>query len=161
MKPLLLAVFSFVSLMIIGSAVTPVSAGVATKTTFKDPSLKAKILGKHMLSLQWLQFTNNEFGSATVTEKDGLLLLKGEQQHKGKGGGYLKVDGRIIEVTADSFKFNGKILTSVDHINDGQECVREGDMTFLAKGKRKYWRLQEMKSPCSEVTDYVDVYFKK
>ncbi len=160
MKGSWVTVFLCCSLIAHGSSIAPVMADTVTKTEFKDPSQKSKLLGKHMLSLQWLQFTNNEFGSATVTDKNGLLVLKGEQQHKGKGGGYLKIDGRITEVTANAFKFNGKILTSVEHINDGQECVREGDMTFLAKGKRKYWRLQEMKSPCSEVTDYVDVYFK-
>ncbi|MDZ4836862.1 MAG: hypothetical protein SGJ27_24030 [Candidatus Melainabacteria bacterium] len=159
MKRSLFVALSFGSLLIIGASIAPSRAETVTKTTFQNPSLKSKILGKHMLSLQWLQFTNNEFGSALVTDKNGMLMLKGEQQHKGKGGGYLKVDGRITEVNANSFKFNGKILTQVETIADGKECVREGDMTFLAKGKRKYWRLQEMKSPCSEVTDYVDLYF--
>jgi hypothetical protein len=100
------------------------------------------------------------YGNATVTDKDGVLLLKGEQRAKGKEKGYVTVDGRITEVSSHAFKFNGKIASSVSHINDGKECVRSGDMNFVAKSGRKYWRLQEMQSPCSEVTDYVDLYFK-
>ncbi len=132
----------------------------ADKTIFKDPNQKAKLAGKHLLSLQWLQFVNNMYGSANVVEKDGVLLLKGEQRLKGKEKGYLTIDGRITEASKQAFKFNGKIVTSVSHINDGKECVREGNFNFLAKGNRKYWRLQEMQSPCSTVTDYVDLYFR-
>lgn len=113
-----------------------------------------------MLSLQWLQFANNKYGSANIVEKDGVLLLKGEQRLAGKENGYLTIEGRITEASNQAFKFNGKIVTSVSHINDGKECVREGDFNFLAKGNRKYWRLQEMLSPCSTVTDYIDLYFR-
>ena len=140
--------------------IVPPSSVAADKTIFKDNGQRSKLIGKHMLSLQWLQFMNNMYGSATVTEKDGVLLLKGEQRSKGKEKGYVKVDGRITEVSSHAFKFNGTIASSVSHINDGKECVRSGDMNFVAKGGRKYWRLQEMQSPCSEVTDYVDLYFK-
>lgn len=140
--------------------ILPPSSVAADKTIFKDNGQRSKLIGKHMLSLQWLQFMNNMYGSATVTDKDGVLLLKGEQRAKGKEKGYVTVDGRITEVSSHAFKFNGKIATSVSHINDGKECVRSGDMNFVAKGGRKYWRLQEMQSPCSEVTDYVDLYFK-
>lgn len=135
------------------------TAADTTKTVYEDPSKKAKLLGQHKLSLQWLQFEKPQYGNAVVTEKNGVLYLKGEQRGTGKEKGYLTVDGRITEVGAKSFKFNGKIKTCISHINNGKECLREGDMTFLAKGKRKYWRLQEMDNPCSEVTDYVDVYF--
>lgn len=129
------------------------------KTVIKDQAQRAKLVGKHMLSLQWLQFAKSMYGSATISDQNGVLLLKGEQRLKGKEKGYLTIDGRITEVQKNAFKFNGKIVTSVYHINDGKECVREGDFNFLIKGARKYWRLQEMQSPCSEVTDYVDLYF--
>lgn len=131
----------------------------APKTIFKDKTQRAKLVGKHMISLQWLQFEKAMYGTASIEDKGGVLYLKGEQIAKGKVKGYLKVDGRITEVSKNSFKFNGTIKTSVSHINNGDECLREGEMNFVAKGARKYWRLQEMSSPCSEVTDYVDVYF--
>lgn len=134
-------------------------ANVAKPSTKKsDLSPKAKLLGKHMLSLQWILFDNLPYGTATVSEKDGVMSIHGEQ--KGKSGDYLKIDGVVSDVKPTSFAFDGKILTKITHINKGAECVREGKMTFAAKGNRKYWRMQEMKNPCDGVTDYVDVYFK-
>ncbi|MBI2810724.1 MAG: hypothetical protein HYX67_07855 [Candidatus Melainabacteria bacterium] len=156
-------VSKIVMLVLIAITIVPTSlpsAISADTTIFKDPNQRAKLIGKHLLSLQWLQFENNMYGSANVVEKEGVLLLKGEQRLTGKEKGYLTVDGRITEASKQAFKFNGKIVTSVSHINDGKECVREGSFNFLAKGNRKYWRLQEMQSPCSTVTDYVDLYFR-
>jgi len=153
---LLLPVLLTISLV----QILPPSSVAADKTIFNDQTQRAKLIGKHMLSLQWLQFMNNMYGSATVTDKAGVLLLKGEQRVKGKEKDYLTIDGRITEVSSHAFKFNGKIASSVSHINSGKECVRSGDLNFVTKGSRKYWRLQEMQSPCSEVTDYVDLYFK-
>ena len=132
-------------------------AEVTEKTVIKDNAQKKKLLGKHMLSLQWISW--DKFGSATVTEKNGTLYIKGEQRGKGKKPDFVTINGIITEVSPQSFKFRGKIITRVSHINNGEECLREGDMTFKIKGKRKYWRLAEMKNPCSEVTDYVDIYF--
>lgn len=48
----------------------------------------------------------------------------------------------------------------ISHINGGEPCVREGEMTFAITRKRKYWRLQEMQNPCDTATDYVDIYFR-
>ncbi|HEY9677700.1 MAG TPA: hypothetical protein V6C76_06810 [Drouetiella sp.] len=129
------------------------------KTIVKDANVQRKLLGRHMLSLQWLHFGKNQYGSASVTRTDNQLLLAGEQVSKEGDPGYLKINGRITEVNSSGFKFHGKIVYSVKSIKDGKECVRDGDYTFLAKGARKYWRMQEMESSCSEVTDYVDLYF--
>ena len=137
---------------------SPVSAQSQTKTLVKDASEKKKLLGKHMLSLQWISW--EKFGQATVTEKNGLLAIKGEQRSKGKDPDWLTIDGVITEVACGQFKFRGKIETRVSHINDGKPCLRDGEMTFAVKGKRKYWRLKEMDNPCDRATDYVDLYFK-
>lgn len=110
-----------------------------------------------MLSLQWILFDDLPYGTAVVSTTKGEMRIKGEQ--KGKKGDYLKIDGVITNYTPTSFKFNGTVATKVSHINNGEECVRTGDMTFKATGKRKYWRMQEMKNPCDGVTDYVDIYF--
>ncbi len=83
----------------------PPSSVAADKTIFKDHVQRAKLIGKHMLSLQWLQFMNNMYGNATVTDKDGVLLLKGEQRVKGKEKGYVTVDGRITEVSSHAPMF--------------------------------------------------------
>ncbi|HEX4946316.1 MAG TPA: hypothetical protein VFZ34_06625 [Blastocatellia bacterium] len=127
-----------------------------TKTVVKDKAAKAKLLGKHKLSLQWISW--DYFGTATVTEKNGVLHLKGEQKSR-KGSDFVKVDGTITAIETKSFTFTGTITTQVSHNNEGKPCTRAGEMTFAITGKRKYWRLQQMQSPCGIETDYVDIYF--
>lgn len=127
------------------------------KTVVNDADAEKMLLGKHLLSLQWISW--NYFGAANVVNRRGVYNLKGEQKQHG-GSDYLKVDGVITEINAKDFKFDGTIEMQISQINGGAPCKREGEMTFAVTGKRKYWRLQEMTNPCDEVTDYVDVYFK-
>lgn len=143
-----------------GMAKADAAKSNAMKADSKDSgsSLKGKLLGRHMLSLQWILYDDVPYGTANVSEKDGVMKIHGEQ--KGKGGDYLKIDGVVSDVKPASFAFDGKIATKVKHINNGAECVREGKMTFIATGKRKYWRMRERANPCDNVTDYVDVYFR-
>lgn len=129
------------------------------KTVVNDANAKAMLLGKHKIALQWISW--DYFGTANVTQKAGVLYLKGEQKGRGESeGDYVKVDGTITQVDKTSFTFNGTVLVKVSHNNNGAECKREGEMTFRITGKRKYWRLQEMDNPCEGVTDYVDIFFR-
>jgi hypothetical protein len=127
------------------------------KTVVNDANARNMLLGRHMLSLQWISW--NYFGTATVTNKAGIYYLKGNQKQRG-GTDFLEVDGIITEINAKNFKFDGKITMRISHINNGEPCVREGEMTFAITGKRKYWRLQQMQSPCDITTDYVDIFFR-
>jgi hypothetical protein len=127
------------------------------KTVVNDENAKKMLLGKHKLSLQWISW--DYFGTATVANKNGVLYLKGEQKQRG-GTDYLRIDGTITSIDKNEFTFNGTIDMRVSHNNDGEPCKREGEMTFAIKGKRKYWRLQEMDNPCEGVTDYVDIFFR-
>jgi hypothetical protein len=127
------------------------------KTVVNDANAKKMLLGKHKLSLQWISW--DYFGTAIVTNKNGVLYLKGEQKQRA-GKDYLKIDGTITLIDKNEFTFNGTIEIRVSHNNNGEPCKREGEMTFAVKGKRKYWRLQEMDNPCDGVTDYVDIYFR-
>lgn len=128
------------------------------RTVIKDEKAKGMLLGEHRLSLQWISW--DYFGKANVTESNGTLFLRGEQKAR-KGGDVLKIDGVITEVGAKEFKFNGTIVTKVEINNGGNPCERKGEMTFVIKGNRKYWRLKEMENPCEEVVDYVDIFFRK
>jgi hypothetical protein len=127
------------------------------KTVVNDAKAKQMLSGKHKLSLQWISW--DYFGTATVTQKGGVYYLKGSQLGQ-QNSDYLKIDGKITEISAKEFKFNGKIAIKISYNNNGEECLREGEMTFKITGKRKYWRLMEMDNPCEGVTDYVDIYFK-
>lgn len=134
-----------------------VSISAQQKTEVLDAKAKAMLLGRHRLSLQWISW--DYFGSATVTQRNGALLLKGRQNGRGNSD-YLTVEGVITSVDAKEFKFDGKIVVRVSHINRGEPCVREGEMTFKITGRRRYWRLQEMDNPCDTATDYVDIFFR-
>ena len=127
------------------------------KTVINDQKAKQMLLGQHRFSLQWISW--DYFGKANITESKGTLFIKGEQKGRGNTD-YLTLDGTITMVDAKEFAFKGTIITQVSHINNGQPCKREGEMTFRITGNRRYWRLKEMDNPCEEVVDYVDVFFR-
>ena len=111
-----------------------------------------KLLGHHLLSLQWISW--EYFGACDITkDEDGTLRCVGEQLSR-ENDDYLRLNGTISIVDATHFVFTGTI-------NGGEECLREGTFDFKATGKRRYWRLQQMTNPCDECTDYVDIYFKR
>jgi hypothetical protein len=150
----------FATLTLIGMCLSAHAQAIATKegrAIVKDNQAKARLLGPHRLSLQWISW--DYFGKAIVSEKDGVLNISGEQKGRGTGD-YLKIKGVITEVDTKEIKFKGTIETKVSHINEGNPCKREGEMTFRITQNRKYWRLKEMDNPCDGVTDYVDIYFR-
>lgn len=127
-----------------------------------DAAARARLVGDHMLTLQWLGWGELSGAGRLVVEDAGETLpMRGEQRGTGENANdYVRIDGRIVSATRDGFVFEGEILTRVHHIADGAECKRNGSFTFKATGKRKYWRLQDMQNPCDSATDYVDVYFR-
>ncbi len=127
-----------------------------------DAAARARLVGEHLLTLQWLGFGDlSGAGRATVEDDGDTLPIKGEQRGTGENAGdFVRIDGRIVSATRDGFVFEGEIVTRVHHIANGEACRREGRFHFKATGKRRYWRLQEMDNPCDQATDYVDVYFR-
>ena len=135
------------------------SAFAQQRTKVNDTRAAGMLLGRHKLSLQWVSW--DHFGLATVTNRRGVYSIKGEQRGRGLSkGNSVTIDGVITSIGAKEFGFRGKIVTLVTHINGGEPCVRDGEYTFKITGKRRYWRLQQMDSPCDQATDYVDVYFR-
>ncbi len=134
-----------------------VSALAQQRTEVNDQAAAKMLLGKHMLSLQWISW--DYFGSVSVTNKNGEYLVNGGQKGRGSTD-FLKIDGIITSIDEKEFVFEGLIVTQVSHINGGSPCTRQGQFTFKITGKRKYWRLMQMDNPCEPVTDYVDIYFK-
>ena len=132
------------------------------QTSINSQIGKERLLGKHFFMIQWL--SDAPIGEAEVTEKNDTFYISGKQSgvpsDLGRKDDFVSIDGIITNVKAREFTFKGKIIVKSYGDNNGQSCVRNGTMTFFASGTRKYWRLQEMQSPCDSATDYVDLYFK-
>lgn len=162
MRPRLAILIAALSIATLPHA-APTRAGPAGSSgTGLDAAARARLVGDHMLTLQWLGWGDlSGAGKLVVTDAGDSLAARGEQRGTGENADdYVRVDGRIVSATRDGFVFEGEILTRVHHIAGGVECKRAGTFSFKATGKRKYWRLQEMQSPCDSATDYVDVYFR-
>lgn len=144
--------------LILMLAVLSLSAFAQEKTVVNSAKARQMLLGKHKFSLQWIDFWEY-FGTATVTNRRGVYYIKGEQKQRG-GSDFVTIDGIITQIDDREFKFDGKIITQVSHNNGGSPCERNGEMIFKITGQRKYWRLQQMQSPCGDETDYVDIFFK-
>ncbi|HMQ04117.1 MAG TPA: hypothetical protein PKD26_09390 [Pyrinomonadaceae bacterium] len=128
------------------------------RTKVNSPAGARMLLGKRMLSLQWISWEH--FGTATVTNTRGVYRIKGEQKGRGNSD-LLRIDGYISSIDAKEFTFQGTIITQISHINDGEPCTREGEFVFRITGNRKYWRLMQMDNPCDQATDYIDIYFRR
>ena len=130
-----------------------------TTTTQHAQTPEQKVLGKHMLSLQWISW--DYFGTCNITKDDkGVLHCKGEQLSR-ENDDYLKINGTIEIVDANHLLFTGTIAMKINYINGGKECLREGTFDFKATNGRKYWRMQQMDNPCDTACDYVDIYFRR
>lgn len=147
---------SFVKQVLLGSLLAA-CAWAQDPTVIDDRAAASMLLGKHMFSLQWISW--DYFGAVNVTNDRGIYRIKGEQKGRGNSD-IVTIDGVITSIGEKEFGFDGTIVTRVSHINNGEDCRREGKFTFRITGKRKYWRLQQMDNPCDEATDYVDIYFK-
>ena len=115
------------------------------------------IRGKHMCSLQWISW--KDFGTVTISQgSDKTVHVKGGQNSK-TNSDYLQIDGTLTVINPLHLKFNGEIITCVDHINNGKPVKRKGTYNFTVAGQRRYWRMQEMTNPDDPCCDYVDIYF--
>jgi hypothetical protein len=150
-------------LMTLLLAVGPVSVftqtpSPSTKTIINDQIAAAQLIGKHKFQLHWISWGKwKDLGELLVINRQGTLGFKSRQA---KGGDYVEIEGTVLKVEAKEFSFQGRIVTRVSYKNEGKPCERNGEMTFRITGKRRYWRLQEMQSPCDETTDYVDIFLR-
>ena len=120
----------------------------------RDAAALQRLRRNSGITLQWIGWDRR--GRLEVREEDGRVLLKGGQLARG-GPGRLELDGELVWIMADRFRFRGRILIA-DTPDVGRNCLREGDFEFRITQRRRYWRLQEMEV-CDGLTDYVDIYY--
>ncbi|MCB1177880.1 MAG: hypothetical protein KDK36_09905 [Leptospiraceae bacterium] len=114
--------------------------------------------GYHNLTLQWIE--DGKPGKILFEEISiNSYKVSGEKRSKNNED-FLKIDGTIKVIKPNILEFNGTIQTKIFHIYEGKVCSREGKQSFIAYGKRKYWRMKN-KINCDErTTDYIDIYFR-
>jgi hypothetical protein len=134
------------------------SGAAAAGPAITDKVAAKQVLGKHVLTLQWLGFGDfRTAGTAAVVAKDGHWHLSGRQEQK---EGVLELDGEVVAVDRATFTFEGKVVTRVEGIFGGKECRREGRFAFIRKGSRRYWRMYPIDNPCDTAADYIDIYLR-
>jgi hypothetical protein len=144
------------TLLVQTSQLTPSRS--AEPTVINNTFAAKQLLGAHKLNVQWIGWENwQDFGDVRVVDRQGTFYMKGRQT---KGEDYLEIDGEIVSIKAREFVFQGSIVTRVSSNNNGKPCERYGKMLFKITQNRKYWRLQEMQSPCGIETDYVDIFMR-
>ncbi|WP_373819657.1 hypothetical protein [Glaesserella sp.] len=127
------------------------------KTTLSVEELVAAeqaLIGEHLFSLQWISWEH--FGVANIRKGEQGLEIEAEQA---LDGNFVVLTGHIEIIDSKSFNFTGDIVTRVSYLNNGQTCQRSGTFEFKVVGSRKYWRMQQMDSPCDKVVDYIDIFF--
>lgn len=147
------------TLLIAALLTAPLSAAPAQpaeRTIVDDPAALQRLRRNSGITLQWISFETPARGRVTVSERGGLVRLRGTQVER-NGAGRLELDGDVLRIGASSFTFRGRIAITNTPEPD-RECIRNGDYEFRITQRRRYWRLQEM-TVCDGLTDYVDIYF--
>ena len=116
-------------------------------------------VGKHAFTIQFLTFDENAKPGTVMIRLIGKneYSIEGEQRDNVKNE-FVTIKGTFL-AKGRELKFNGKIVSQISYVNNGQPCERKGLFVFKASGKRKYWRLQQMLNCDGVTTDYVDIYF--
>lgn len=116
------------------------------------------LAGTRGLTLQWISWEPQDWGTVEfVPLVDGSYAVSGTQV--GVDGDFVSVEGTMVLVNDRELMFTGEIVVQVSYTNEGQPCIRTGDIMFLATGDRRFWRMQDLLNCDGIVTDYVDIYF--
>jgi len=136
------------------AAAVTASAQSPEPTRILDRAAARRLLANKGISLQWIDW--NTRGSAFVSRRGEVWTLRAAQAEAG-GPGRLFLDGRITEIGADYFTFEGKIRIT-DTPDRGRTCEKDKSWHFAVTQNRRYYRLREFEW-CDYLTDYIDIYF--
>ncbi|MES0489371.1 MAG: hypothetical protein ABUK01_05220 [Leptospirales bacterium] len=116
-----------------------------------------KLMGEHLLSLQWISW--DFYGNISVVMIGGKVIMYGQQFNF--RGDSLVIAGLVTEINDNSFTLNGTVSTQLRGIAKGENCTRDGELTFSIYPNGAFWRLKQMENPCDNFIDYIDIYFKR
>lgn len=122
-------------------------------TRILDRAAADRLLEAKGVTLQWIGW--DQRGPVSVREEGGTITLSGAQ-HQPDGPGRLSLSGRVVEIGADYFTFQGTIRIT-DTPDPGRMCEGDKQWHFAITQNRPYWRLREFEW-CDGLTDYIDIY---
>ena len=138
----------------IPTGAAPTAQATAERTVVRDAAALPRLRRNSGITLQWISFASPARGHVYVTERAGLVHLRGSQAGNGST---LTLEGDVLSIDTASFAVRGTIAI-VDTPDRGRPCLRDGTFEFRVTQRRRYWRLQQMEA-CDGLTDYVDIYF--
>jgi hypothetical protein len=150
-------------------AAVPTADGVTTrfagtKTNVSDPATLQDLSRLFMVSYFFFGW-DDTFGRAYVDYVPGEYIQLHAQQDNLKGwSGQFKMDGSIVDISADHFVFHGTIYLpkSGEQDESQQECRFEGELVFRRMPNRKYFRNRRggtFSTYCHTGSD-LDLYYK-
>lgn len=144
------------ALAVTGAAAQTPPPAPGERTIVTNRAALARLRRNSGITLQWISFHQGGRGHVTVTERNGLVHLRGAQTQNDSAG-RVDIDGDVLAIGPRSFTFRGRI--SIENAPDpDRECLRDGTYEFRATGTRRYWRLQNIEA-CDGLADYVDIYY--
>ncbi len=127
-------------------------AAANSRTLINDEKTANAILGEHILNYQ---LSKESFpGTLTLTNTNGTYHLNAKQRdtstQKSKDNNVFSIDGNIVEINSNSFKFTGTIFTKFN-VDAAKQCTKKGTFYFAyirVKGKPSRWRLLHNQHTC-------------
>ncbi len=117
-------------------------------------NFETELIGEHMFGVQFIW---DGYGTAQITEEDGVLKIKGKQYSDNKEE-YVLLDGTITVIDERNFTVKGhlKLFT----LGCCGLLDRKINYTFRKTGSRKYYRLKEREDLCGQYTCayYLDIF---
>jgi uncharacterized protein YacL (UPF0231 family) len=137
----------------------PMPTDITIPDSAKVAELRAKFMGVHKITLQWLQNNSRDnMGKLSISNQEGKLVAEGFQEELNNGHkNFMRLKGEIFIINETTLLFNGKIEIRVDYTDNGNMSVREGFYVFKKMGKRKYYRMQRGRDVFDQV-EYIDIF---
>jgi hypothetical protein len=118
------------TLAVTGAAAQTPPPAAGERTIVNDRAALARLRRNSGITLQWISFGQPGRGHVTVTERNGLIHLRGSQTQN-RGAGRVDLDGDVLSIGPRSFTFRGRI--SIENSPDqDRECPRDRHAPLLA-----------------------------
>src|SRR6218665_2648842 len=94
------------------------------RTIVNDRAALNRLRRNSGITLQWISFGQPGRGHVVVTERNGVVHLRGSQTQNA-GAGRVDLDGDVVSIGARGFTFRGRLM--IENVpGPARECLRGG-----------------------------------